>query len=116
VRRTTAGDEAIGVNEDASRWLIASHEGVKESAFLHIAFEAGYVWDRHFVSVSSKEIKQAREDDKFANAMHCIENIILNFCAHSQTDEERERKASDAHERAQSFGGGPHGEHDWMAW
>jgi hypothetical protein len=46
---------------------------------VHHALEAGYVWDPHFVSVSNKEVRQPREDDKFANAMHAIENIVLNF-------------------------------------
>lgn len=100
-RRTTSGDESIAVNDDPSRWLIASHEGVKESAFLHIALEAGYVWDKHHVSVSSKEIKQPREDDKFANVMHCVENIILNFCAGKYTEEERSNRAAEALERQQ---------------
>ena len=93
-RRTTSGEEAIAVNNDPSRWLVASHEGLKESAFLHIALEAGYVWDKHFVSVSSKEIKHPREDDKFANVMHCVENIILNFCAGHLSQAERDHKAA----------------------
>lgn len=91
-RRTPTGEESIAVNDDTSRWLIATHEGVKESAFLHIAFEAGYVWDKHFVSVSSKEVKQPREDDKFSNVMHCVENIVLNFCAGQPSQAERDER------------------------
>lgn len=114
-RRTTTGEESIAVNDDPTRWLIASHEGVKESAFLHIALEAGYVWDKHHVSVSSKEIKQPREDDKFANVMHCVENIILNFCAGQVSEAERDQQATAAHER-QSVGVVDQGPHAWMGY
>lgn len=101
-RRTATGDESIAVSDDPSRWLIATHDGVKESAFLHIALEAGYVWDKHFVSVSSKEVKQPREDDKFSNVMHCVENILLNFCAGqpSQADKDEKRRKLRAQQAA----------------
>lgn len=91
-RRTPTGEESIGVNDDSTRWLVASQDGIKESAFLHIALEAGYTWDKHFVSVSSKEVKQPREDDKFSNVMHCVENIILNFCAGQPSQAEKDEK------------------------
>lgn len=90
--RTVTGEESLAVNDDPSRWLLATQDGVKESPFLHIAFEAGYTWDKHFVSVSSKEVKQPREDDKFANVMHCVENIILNFCAGQLSEAEKVEK------------------------
>lgn len=114
-RRTTSGDEAIAINDDASRWFVATHEGLKESAFLHIALEAGYVWDRHFVSVSSKEIKQPREDDKFSNVVHCVENIILNFCA-GQSQAERDDKAAKLRqEQANRADPMPNGPGSWMS-
>jgi hypothetical protein len=91
-RRTLTGEESLAVNDDASHWLIASREGTRESPFLHIAFEAGYVWDPHFVSVSSKEVKQPREDDKFSNVMHCVEDIVLNFCAGQLSEAEKDEK------------------------
>ncbi len=93
-RRTVSGEESMAINDDPTRWLVASHDGLKESAFMHIAMEAGYCWDKHFVSVSNKEVRQPREDDKFANAVHCVENIVLNFCAGriSEADHERQRK------------------------
>lgn len=99
-RRTASGDESIAVNDDPSRWLIIAADDAKpkESPFLHIAFEAGYTWDKHFVSVSNKEVRQPQEDDKFSNAIHCVENIMLNFCAGRDSDRDRDRKAREARE------------------
>lgn len=91
-RRTPDGNESIAVNDDPSRWLVADHEGVKESPFLHIAMEAGYCWDKYFVSVANKEVRQPHEDDKFANVMHCVENIVLNFCAGQLSEAEQDRR------------------------
>lgn len=117
-RRTPAGDEALAISNDQAHWLIASREGIRESPFLHIAFEAGYVWDKHYTSVANKELRQPREDDKFANIMHCVENLILNFFAGQPSDAERERKElerlkADAAGRYNGLGGGPNG---WMAY
>lgn len=91
-RRTPSGDESLAISNDASRWLIASRDEAKESPFMHIAFEAGYTWDNHFVSVSNKEVRQPREEDKFANAMHAVENIVLNFCAGALSEAERDKR------------------------
>lgn len=80
-RRNANGDEAFAVNTDATRFLIASKDGVRESPIVHHSFEGGFVWSEETVSVANKEIRQAHEDGKFANVMHCLENIELNFCA-----------------------------------
>lgn len=99
--RTVTGEQSLGINDDPSAWLVASNEGIKESAFMHIAFEAGYTWHKNNVSVSSKEILRPVEDDKFANAMHCVENIILNFCAGMTSPQERDRRARQGREQTQ---------------
>lgn len=99
--RTSDGQETIAINDDPSAWLVASREGIKESAFMHIAAEAGYTWDKHFVSVSNKEVRQPVEDDKFANAMHCVENTILNFCAGSLSQASRDKRARQGREQTQ---------------
>lgn len=78
--RSPNGSESFLINTDETKFLIVNKEGPRESAFVHHALEAGYIWDDHFVSVSNKELRRPKEDDKFANAMHCIENIYLNFC------------------------------------
>lgn len=89
-RRNAKGEESFAIQNDPAKFLIVSkEEDVRESPFVHHAFEGGAVWDRHFVSVSNKELRQMSEDDKFANVMHCIENIELNFCAGQRTAEER---------------------------
>jgi hypothetical protein len=99
-RRTMTGEESFAVNDEPSMWLLASRDGIKESPFLHIALEAGYCWDKHFVSVSNKEVRQPSEDDKFSNVMHCVENIILNFCAGPFSPADRDARLRAARERA----------------
>lgn len=94
--RNARGEESLCVNTDLSRFVIASREEMRESSFVHHAFEAGFVWDEHFVSIENKNIRQSREDDKFANAMHCLENICLNFCV-GQNPGQAERDAAMRH-------------------
>ncbi len=103
-KRDEYGYAQIAVNNDETRFLIVNSEGVRESPFVHHALEAGAVWDDHFVSVANKEIKQMHEDDKFANAMHCIEDIELNFLAGQKSAAE---KAVKRIKRLHQF--------DWMA-
>lgn len=79
-KRAPNREECIGVNNDPERWIMASREGIQEAPFLAYAFEGGYTWSKHFVSVAHKTLKQPMEDDHYANAMHCAENILLNFC------------------------------------
>jgi hypothetical protein len=111
-RRTTTGDESIAVNDDLSHWLVASHEGIKESAFLHIALEAGYCWDKFFASGSNKEVTQPREDDTFAIVGHCVVNLRLNFCAGRQSQQEMERERAKMRERQTTQSTSPS---DWTA-
>jgi hypothetical protein len=102
-RRVGPKEEAMTVNADPSRWLQMLPDGsVSEKPFLAFAFDGGYTWSEHTVSVSNKELRQPREDDEYSNAMHCIENIILNFCVGQKTDEER-RETRNAN-RADDYG------------
>lgn len=114
-RRNARGDESFAVNNDESRFMIASRDGIRLSPFVHHAFEGGAVWDKHNVSVSNKELRQMSEDDKFANIIHAIENIELNFAAGRET-----RAASDSKKQlmAQSTRQAPSGltsKNSWMA-
>ncbi len=114
-RRTATGSEAVIVNDEPGRWLVVDKDGVKMPPFLHIAFEAGYTWDRHFVSVANKELRQPHDEDKFANVMRAVENLVLNFCANQLTQEERDatRRRDRAYADDQPFADiGPAG---WMA-
>jgi hypothetical protein len=102
-RRVALKEEAIIINADPSHWLQMLPDGsVSEKSFLSFAFEGGYTWDEHTVSVSNKELRQPREDDEYANAMHCIENLVLNFCVGQKTDEERKEQRILA--RGQDYG------------
>lgn len=117
-RRTATREECLGVNADVRRWLTASHEGVKPLPFMAYGFEGGYTWDKHFVSVGHKEVRQPKEDDKYANAMHCVENLVLNFCVNKKTEDELERArraaalASDT--SSSGSGGASMPPHAWM--
>ena len=115
-RRGPNGVESFAVNNDPAKWLSVSRDDVKEMAFMHIALEAGYVWDKHFVSVSNKEVRQPIEDDKFANAMHCLENIVLNFCAGQMSQQARDRRVSTGRQKARTSqeAGGAWGKAPWM--
>lgn len=105
-RRNAKGDESFAVNNDTSRFLIVSKEDdMRESPFVHHAFEGGYTWDEHFVSVSNKELRHPREDDKFANVVHCIENIELNFCAGQKTAQERSQSLAQSRANSHNIGG-----------
>lgn len=112
-KRSADRSEAVGIEAKPSRWLYANRDGITEKQFLAFAFDGGYTWSDHFVSVSHKEIRQANEDDEFANAMHCVENICLNFCATKRTPEEEQKKLNARRrETRQRIVGG---EHSWMA-
>lgn len=117
-RRTSGREEAFGLNIDDSRWLVASAEGEKEQPFLAWAADGGYVWDEHFVSVANKAIRQPRDDDWYANAMRCVENILLNFCMNQPSEYERGLRQQAQRER-QDGQGNPYaglGSNSWMAW
>ncbi len=80
-RRNSNGEEAFAIDSDPLKFEIVSREEYRHSPIVHHAFEGGATWDDHFVSVGNKEVRQMREDDKFANILHCLENIELNFLA-----------------------------------
>ncbi len=105
-RRNARGEESFAINTDPTRFLIVSQaDGVRESPIVHHAFEGGAVWDAHFVSVSHKELRHIREDDKFANVLNCLSNIELNFCAGQRTAEARALATAQARAKAHALGG-----------
>lgn len=111
-RRDNRGVEEFGISNDETRFLIVSRDGERYAPIVHFSFEGGFTWDKHFVSTGNKELKQPFEDDKYANLMHCIENIELNFCAGQKTPQEVEddRKRRDALARPRSS----HSPNSWM--
>lgn len=99
-RRNYRGEEYFSISK-ADRFRIASKtEGERASPIVHHAFEGGYTWDEHFISIGHKEVRQPREDDKFANVMHAIENIELNYCAARETELQREAREFDEQRRS----------------
>jgi len=47
--------------------------------FLADAFEAGYVWDEHMVSVGNKQVRKPKKDGWYEHGMNCSEYLELNF-------------------------------------
>lgn len=113
-RRNVSGDEAFGVSNDEHRFLInEGKDGQRLSPIVHHAAGGGYTWDEEFKSSSNKEVRRPRDDDKFANIMHCVENIELNFLAGQKTPQELEddQKRRDALSRPRAV----QSQHGWMA-
>lgn len=114
-RRTMTREESIVVNADPAMWLTYSTDGtVKQTPFVAFALDGGYVWSKHTISISHKEVRQPFEDDEYANAMHCLENLVLNFCAGRLTDNERASKK--AQQRGSDAFGRPQRERTLMDW
>jgi chloramphenicol 3-O-phosphotransferase len=109
-RRNSTGDESFGVNSDPSRWLTASSEGVEPDPFMSHAFEANAVWDEHMASVGNDVVRKVHEDDWFANALHCVQAIEVNFCGRRQTEHEREQRRAEAAAKNPRDSGGS----DWQ--
>ena len=91
-RRTAAREEALLINKDPQRWLSASMNGsFKQTPFLAFAFEGGFVWNDLGISVSNTPVRRPYDDDEYSNAMRCVENLVLNFCAGRVSQDERDR-------------------------
>lgn len=116
MRRRAGQHQAFRINADPSRWLMASHEIIKPTKLMVDGCEGSYVWSENYVSVGNKSVRQPKFDQWLDGWQRCAENLTLNFCAGQSTDEDKQRRQAESYERAQAFGGGPHGEHDWMAW
>lgn len=117
-RRMITKEESFGIETSQERWLEASVEdGIQQKPFLTFAFEGGYVWDEHMVSVSNKQVRTPKEDDWYFNAMRCVETLLLNFCVNQKTDAEldaqAQQEAIDGSSAAQGYQGNPYG---WMSY
>lgn len=94
MRRTTPQGEAFGVEANPARWLIVSARDVREWHFVADGFEAGYVWDEHFVSVGSKQVRKPKKDGVYEHGMNATEYLELNFGGAQQSVEQVERHAA----------------------
>jgi hypothetical protein len=77
-KRTTQG-EAFGVEADPAKWLLVTQDQARSWPFVADAFEAGYVWDEHYVSVGSKQLRKPKKDGWYEHGMNCCEYLELNF-------------------------------------
>ena len=77
MRKRTPRGEAFAVN--TSQFLRVSKSDELVDPFLADGFEAGYVWDQHFVSVGSKQIRKPKKDGWYEHGQNCAEYLELNF-------------------------------------
>jgi hypothetical protein len=80
MRKRTPRGEAFQVAND-ERWLRISSSASVRDTFLSDGFEAGYVWDEHFVSVGSKQMRKPKKDGWYEHGQNCAEYLELNFGA-----------------------------------
>lgn len=80
MRKRTPQGEMFGVNTD--HWLRISADNVVVDNFLCAGFEAGYVWDEHWVSVGSKQMRKPKKDGWYEHGQNCSEYLELNFGTH----------------------------------
>ncbi len=92
-RRGPDGQELLGVNDDESRWLTVSKEGIEHAPFMAQAYGGGYAWADRAVSVGRNEMKQPVADDWFEYPMRAAEALELNFNMVPTEAELAERRA-----------------------
>lgn len=78
MRKRTPHGEAFQIATD-ERWLRISAASQVRDTFLADGFEAGYVWDEHFVSVGSKQMRKPKKDGWYEHGQNCAEYLELNF-------------------------------------
>jgi hypothetical protein len=91
-RRLANGEQAFTINARPDRWLVANSDGIVPKPFMSYALEGGYVWSAHDVSVSHDRMRKPKDDGDYANAMRCVEHILLNFCVNQATQAELDAK------------------------
>ena len=91
MRRRGPRGEAFAI--DRERWVRISATGVVLERFLADGCEAGYVWDIHFVSVGSKQIRKPVKDGWYEHGQNCLEYLEHNFGGVQPTLEQAARRA-----------------------
>lgn len=91
MRRRGSAGELYGIHADPARWVRVSKTGSEPWDFLADGCEAGYVWDEHFVSVGSKQVRKPKKDGWFEHGQNCQEYLELNFGAGQPSEEERRK-------------------------
>ena len=76
--RALDGGESLIVAND-SRWIRLSAHGSVTHRMVADAFEFGYVWDEHMVSVGSKQMRKPKKDGWHEHPMNVVEYLEANF-------------------------------------
>lgn len=85
--------EAFGVN--TSNWLLINANGLtREWKFLADGLEAGYVWDEHYVSVGSKQMRKPKKDGWYEHGQNCLEYLELSFGGAQPSVQQSEKHAA----------------------
>jgi hypothetical protein len=100
-RRTVEG-ESLGISDDPTRWLLVARARISSWPMVAEAFEAGYVWDVHTVSVSNKPQRKAKKDGWFEHGMNCCEYLELNFGRSHQSQAQEQEATARARAAAES--------------
>jgi hypothetical protein len=77
-KRAADRSEAFMVS-NSHRWIRTGTRGTVLDRFLADAFEAGYVWDEHMVSVGNKQVRKPKKDGWYEHGMNCSEYLETNF-------------------------------------
>lgn len=104
--RDLAGHEALLVSNDQEHWIRLSEHGAVSHRMVASAFESGYVWDPHMISVGSKQMRKPKKDGWHEHPMNVVEYLEANFGAQPV----KEKKAP-APRRSEFIATGSHG---WM--
>lgn len=94
MRKRTPQGEAFGIEGNLQHWLLISPDAVKPWPFLADGFEAGYVWDEHYVSVGSKQIRKPKKDGWYEHGQNCCEYIELNWGGAQPSQQQVERQVT----------------------
>lgn len=90
MQRRAGPGQAVLINNDPARWLMASHVVVKHSNALVDGCEGSYVWSPNNVSVSNRLVRQPLFNEWLDGWQRCLENIVLNFFAGQMSQQERD--------------------------
>jgi hypothetical protein len=73
------GEEMLRVSNDTEHWIRLSAHGSAVHRMVASAFESGYVWDEHMVSVGSKQMRKPKKDGWHEHPMNVVEYLEANF-------------------------------------
>lgn len=77
--RALNGEEALRVSSEHAHWIRLSEHGAATHRMVASAFESGYVWDKHPVSVGSKQMRKPKKDGWHEHPMNVVEYLEANF-------------------------------------